>query len=79
MSYAFTIPYLVLACIEFDLVQGERFGNFEVYQPMVFTLANKSILHDSFIHADAWCGDYVIRAEDAFHIRNIAIEGARLQ
>ena len=32
--FAFTIPYLVLSCIHFDLAVGERFGNFEIQQPM---------------------------------------------
>lgn len=77
--FAFTIPYLVLACFHFDLAEGEHFGNFEIYQPVSFTLNRGSVLHDTFINADAYCGDYVIKATGDYRVHDLSIEMGRIR
>ena len=62
MSYAFIIPHLIIGCMHYELQVGERFGNFEIKQPMTFTLKSNSKFHDSLIHLGGQhCGISVIR------------------
>lgn len=53
--YAFKIPIQYYGCLEYDLSEGERFGNFEIRQPMQINVARGSRIHDILIETSHLC------------------------
>ena len=72
--YAFLIPHLFMTCLNYDLAEGEKFGRFEIEQPMTFTLSSHSLFHDSLVHMKNYCGKAVILIPEY----EIPIEGNKL-
>lgn len=54
--YAFNVPLLFPTCMEFVIPAFERFGNFDIHQPMRISLETGSHFYDSRIEVYHWCG-----------------------
>jgi hypothetical protein len=53
--YAFKVPIQYYGCLTYDLQEGERFGNFEIRQPMQINVSQGSRVHDILIEVSHLC------------------------